>query len=227
LLFRIENLDPQRCKPEFEQAAISDLRWLGLDWDGEPVRQNERRALYLEAWHQLLEKGFLYPCHRSRRDLATLAPHEEEPVFPVAWRNPPPSFKTSPGEVNWRFRVPDDRVVRFHDENLGPIERTALKDFGDFVVWNRDDIPAYELAVVVDDIAMGITEIVRGEDLLTSTARQILIYEALGATPPKTFHCPLIRDETGRRLAKRHGALALRTLRESGETAERLIERFV
>jgi glutamyl-tRNA synthetase len=113
---------------------------------------------------------------------------------------------------NWRFRVPDGAMIRFRDENFGEISRTALRDFGDFLVWNRDDIPAYELAVVVDDLAMGVTEVVRGADLLTSTARQILIYRALEAAPPAFFHCPLVVKD-GRRLAKRDAALSLRALR--------------
>jgi glutamyl-tRNA synthetase len=138
----------------------------------------------------------------------------------VAWRNPPAGETEfpAPGGINWRFRVPDGRVIRFEDGRLGTIEKTALRDFGDFVIWNRDDIPAYELAVVVDDAAMQITEIVRGEDLITSTARQILLYEALGETPPATFHCPLIKDSSGHRLAKRDHAKSLRALKEEGLT---------
>jgi glutamyl-tRNA synthetase len=214
IFLRIENLDSHRCKPEFEVAAIEDLQTLGLDWDGEPVRQSERRAHYVQAWKTLRDLGLIYPCHHSRKEISSLAPHDEEPIFPVAWRTTefqPTDFPTPTG-TNWRFRVPDHRTIRFFDERMGWIERTSLSDFGDFLIWNRDDISAYELAVVVDDIAMGITEIVRGEDLLTSTARQILLYEALGATPPATYHCPLVCDNLGRRLAKRDQALSLRTL---------------
>lgn len=214
IFLRIENLDPHRCKPEFESAAMEDLQKLGLDWDGEPMRQSERRIHYVQAWKTLLDHGRIYPCRHSRKELSSLAPHEEEPVFPVEWRTP--QFRASdyptPLGTNWRFRVPDHHTMRFFDERLGWMERTTLSDFGDFLIWNRDDIPAYELAVVVDDIAMGVTEIVRGEDLLTSTARQILIYEALGARPPATYHCPLVRDNLGRRLAKRDHSLSLRTL---------------
>jgi len=112
--------------------------------------------------------------------------------------------------------VPDGEAVEFVDGHYGPTGRVAGVDFGDFLIWNRDNIPAYELAVVVDDIAMGITEVVRGADLLTSTARQLLLYRALGAAAPSFFHCPLVVDAHGRRLAKRTGALALRTLREQG-----------
>lgn len=218
LLLRMEDLDPQRCSPEFARAAIEDLRWMGLEWSGEPVFQSQRRHLYLEAWRRLKEAGLIYPCRRSRREISSLAPHEEEPVFPVEWRSSPAeaaSFQ-EPGGVNWRFRVPDFESISFFDQNAGLIEKNTLRDFGDFLVWNRDDIPAYELAVVVDDIAMGITEVVRGADLLTSTARQILLYRALGATPPAWFHCPLVCDAEGRRLAKRTGGLSLRDLRTQG-----------
>jgi glutamyl-tRNA synthetase len=125
-----------------------------------------------------------------------------------------------PAGVNWRFRVPDGETIVFQDGCCGEVARVAGRDFGDFVVWRRDDVPAYELAVVADDIAMGITEVVRGEDLLTSTARQLLLYRALGAEPPAFYHCPLVRDASGRRLAKRDASLSIRALREAGRTPE-------
>jgi glutamyl-tRNA synthetase len=128
--------------------------------------------------------------------------------------------------VNWRFRVPDGRLIRFTDLNQGPQEYVAGKDFGDFVVWRRDDVPAYQLAVVTDDASMEITEVVRGVDLLKSTARQILLFEALGLKPPSYFHCDLVVDDTGTRLAKRHDALSLRELRESGVTADQVRSRW-
>lgn len=218
ILLRIEDLDPQRCKPEFATAAMEDLKWLGLDWDGEPIFQSLRRAQYLAAWERLRDAGLIYPCRRSRKEISTLAPHSEEPVFPTEWRGDPHEAKefSSPSGVNWRFRVPDGETIRFVDGNFGPIEKMAGRDFGDFLVWNRDDIPAYELAVVVDDILTAITEVVRGADLLTSTARQILLHRALGATPPDWFHCPLVCDAQGNRLAKRTGGLEIRTLRNQG-----------
>jgi glutamyl-tRNA synthetase len=126
--------------------------------------------------------------------------------------------------VNWRFRVPDGETVAFQDGRLGAVEFVAGRDFGDFVVWRRDDVPAYELAVVADDIAMGITEVVRGEDLLVSTARQLLLYRALGAEAPLFHHGPLVRDATGRRLAKRDAALSLRALREAGYSPEAVLD---
>jgi glutamyl-tRNA synthetase len=125
--------------------------------------------------------------------------------------------------VVWRFRVPDGEVVRFTDARRGAQAFTAGVDFGDFVVWRKDDVPAYELAVVADDAAMLITEVVRGEDLLRSTARQLLVYRALGATPPAWCHLPLVRDAEGRRLAKRHQALSVRELRARGLTPPQVL----
>lgn len=222
LTLRIEDLDPLRCKPEFATAAIEDLAWLGITWTDGPVFQSARREVFLAAWRRLRDGGFIYPCHRSRRDVqaAPLAPHGEEALFPAAWRGDVRDAARwdSPAGINWRFQVPDGRTVSFCDERLGTVSRTAARDFGDFLIWNRDNIPAYELAVVADDIDQQITEVVRGEDLLTSTARQLLVYEALGARPPAFFHCPLVCDANGRRLAKRDQALSLRTLRAQGLT---------
>lgn len=226
LVLRIEDLDPVRCSAAFATAAIEDLAWLGIEWDGEPVFQSQRRTLYLDAWKLLRAKGLLYPCARSRRDVAAFAPHADEPVFPPAWRSPDSALHCGPEGINWRFRVPDGEVLHFHDARVGRVERIAGVDFGDFVVWNREDVPAYELAVSVDDLAMGITEIVRGEDLLTSTARQMLIHRALGLASPATFHCPLLRDPEGRRLSKRTNALAIRTLRESGMAPQDVLARL-
>lgn len=236
LLYRLEDLDLQRCKPEFAQAALEDLRWLGLDWDEgpevggphAPYRQSERRDWFLEVWKRLRDSGAIYPSPHSRKDvsLAATAPHEgeEEPIFPPELRPPPGTGREAPvpGDVNWRFRVPDGRAIRFHDALQGRQTYMAGVDFGDFLVWRRDDVPAYEMAVVADDHAMGITEVVRGADLLLSTARQILLYEALGWQAPDWCHLPLVRDADGRRLAKRHQSLSLRTLREHGTPPEQI-----
>ncbi len=227
VLLRIEDLDPHRCKPEFVAAAIEDLRWLGFSWTGQPVFQSTLKDSYRKAWRSLRDGGFIYPSQHSRKDLSTLAlaPHEEEPIFPVAYRSSSilASCWNTPAGTNWRFRVPDGERLGFQDGLLGLVQKTALQDFGDFLIWNRDDIPAYELAVVVDDIAMGITEVVRGMDLLVSTARQLLIYRALGATPPAFYHCPLLVDENGQRLAKRQASLSIRALREKGWTPAQVL----
>ena len=168
--------------------------------------------------------GFIYPCTCSRKELAqaATAPNDadDEPIYPgkCRTRTDAASFEHPTG-VNWRFRVPDGEEITFEDGNLGPQRFVAGCDFGDFVVWRRDDVPAYQLAVVADDHTMKITEVVRGADLLRSTARQLLLYRALALNAPQFYHCDLVRDEAGVRLAKRHDALSLRKLRESGWTA--------
>jgi glutamyl-tRNA synthetase len=131
-----------------------------------------------------------------------------------------------PAGVNWRFRVPDGERVQFVDRRMGRQSFEAGREFGDFLVWRRDDVPAYQLAAVVDDDAMQITEVVRGEDLLRSTARQMLLQRALGLTTPDYHHCALLRDGTGMRLAKRHDALSLRALRAQGQSPDTIITKF-
>jgi len=244
LILRNEDLDPQRSRAEFAHAMMEDLRWLGIRWsegpDGGgpygPYSQSERRAHYLEAWRRLREGGFLYPCVCSRKDLAQAAsaPNdaEDEMVYPGTCRERKDAAEfTDPAGVNWRFRVPQGEEVEFADLNLGRQRYVAGNDFefGDFLVWRRDDVPAYQLAVVVDDRAMQITEVVRGADLLKSTARQLLLmralgYADLGYAAPDYFHCELVRDSAGTRLAKRHDALSIRHLRESGMSAEKVLE---
>ena len=294
LVFRNEDLDYQRCRPEFVHAMYEDLRWLGLDWDEgpdlmpapggpfAPYTQSQRRNFYLEAWRRLRDTGLIYPCTCSRKDLerALSAPHEEpwqgaelsgstestmpentmndcgaqalspalvkelsarpgtaavqsvspddELPYPGTCRGKAVTASTwdSPAGVSWRFRVPEGETVSFTDGHFGRQQFTAGRDFADFLLWRRDDIPAYQLAVVVDDAAMRITEVVRGADLLKSTARQLLLIRALGYPAPSCFHCPLLRDEHNLRLAKRHDALSLRKLREQGVKAEDLRKRF-
>jgi glutamyl-tRNA synthetase len=231
LILRIEDIDEARCKPEFRAAIEEDLRWFGLEWDEgpdvggpyAPYVQSQRRPFYREVLEQLRQGGFIYPCRCSRRDVLTAlgAPHagDEEAHYPGKCR--PVAGTTMPGlelpDVHWRFRVPEGERLIFVDTSLGPQSAVAGVDFGDFVVWRRDDVPAYQLAVVADDAAMKITEVVRGEDLLLSTFRQLLLYRALGWEPPAFHHAPLVRDPaTGERLAKRHAALSLRQLRAEG-----------
>ncbi len=239
LILRNEDLDPQRSRAEFARAMMEDLRWLGIRWgegpDGGgpygPYSQSERRTHYLEAWRRLREGGFLYPCVCSRKDLAQAAsaPNDadDELVYPGTCRDRKDvaGFR-EPAGVNWRFRVPEGEAIEFADLNLGRQRYVAGSnfDFGDFLVWRRDDVPAYQLTVVVDDRAMRITEVVRGADLLKSTARQLLLLRALGYAAPEYFHCELVRDAAGVRLAKRHDALSIRHLRESGMTAEKVLE---
>ena len=231
LVYRNEDIDPQRCRPEYAAAAREDLRWAGLDWDEGPdvggafgpYDQSARLALYRGACERLVRDGRAYFCTCSRRDLAeaAVAPHDDgaEPIYPGTCRG----RQVRPeGGAAIRFRVTEGEPVEFIDGRLGPQRFVAGRDFGDFVLWRRDDAPAYELAVVVDDAAMEITEVVRGEDLLVSTARQLLLYRALGAEAPLFFHCALVRDRDGRRLAKRHAALSLRELRAQGVVSSEL-----
>jgi glutamyl-tRNA synthetase len=252
LVMRMEDLDPDRCRPVYAEAALDDLRWLGIRWQEGPEKggpfapyvQSKRRSIYLDVWRRLLRTGRLFPCRCSRKDLATAlgAPHErvqtggggkldsvdDEPLYPGTCRlfmggtpqlpGPTASEFEDPGGTNWRFRVPDGEVIEFVDRNLGPQRFVAGVDFGDFVVWRRDGVPSYQLACVADDAAMGITEVVRGADLLKSTARQILLCRALGIDPPAWHQCRLVVDHNGRRLAKRHDALSLRALRQRGLT---------
>ena len=218
---------------------IEDMHWLGIRWsegpdcggDFAPYEQSARRAHYLEAWRRLRDGGFIYPCTCSRKDLAQAAsaPNDldDEPIYPghCRGRRDGPSF-AAPAGVNWRFRLLDEEKIGFVDLNLGERIYVAGRDFGDFLVWRRDDVPSYQLAVAVDDAVMKITEVVRGADLLKSTARQLLLLRALGleAKTPAYFHCELLRDAFGTRLAKRHDALSIRQLRENGTTPERVLE---
>jgi glutamyl/glutaminyl-tRNA synthetase len=237
LILRNEDLDPQRSRAKFARAMIEDLQWLGIRWtEGpdcggphEPYSQSERRMHYLEAWRRLKDGGFVYPCTCSRKDLAQVAsaPNDpdDEPIYPGKCRaRCDAAAYSEPAGVNWRFRVPEGEAVTFTDLNLAQHCYVAGRDFGDFLVWRRDDVPAYQLAVVVDDAAMRITEVVRGADLLRSTARQLLLLRALALSMPAYFHCELWRDPSGRRMAKRHDALSLRHLRETGMSPEGVLK---
>ena len=203
-----------------------DLRWFGFAWSEgpdvggpyAPYNQSERLPLYIAAFERLRAGGFLYPCTCSRQDVlrALTAPHqgEEEPLYPGTCRDASPDRPRA--GVNWRFRIPEDKTISFTDGALGLHAEIAGHDFGDFLVWRKDDLPSYQLACTVDDAAMRISEVVRGADLLTSTCRQLLLYRALEEPEPAFYHAPLMNDEHGVRLAKRHDALSLRTLRERG-----------
>jgi glutamyl-tRNA synthetase len=237
LWLRDEDLDPQRSRAEFAEAMREDLRWLGVSWDAE-MRQSERLGAYRKAMEQLLRSEDVYACRCSRNDLqqAVQAPHDDdddEPVYNgrcrlVAEGGAGSGLRPA---TNYRFRVNDGEIVRFVDGHAGAQNFLAGcgngADFGDFVVWRKDGLPSYQLACVVDDAAMGVTEVVRGRDLLKSAARQMLLQRALALPTPRYFHCDLMRDEQGVRLAKRHDALSLRALREQGLAPAKVIERFV
>ena len=232
LILRNDDLDSTRYKMEFVTDMLADMRWFGLEWrEGPdcggpfgPYNQSERYPFYREALGKLRAGNFIYPCICSRKDIqaAVSAPHAEndsETIYPGTCRQ---NRITEIGNRKhcWRFRVPDGETISFDDGNFGRQQFVAGRDFGDFVVWRGDGVPAYQLACVVDDAAMHITEVIRGADLLLSTARQILIYRALGLVPPGFFHCPLMLDANGLRLAKRHDSLSLRKLRGQGAIPE-------
>lgn len=246
LILRVDDLDHVRCRnPQYMIDIVEDLNWFGINWDLGPYSsdgygelpeedyyQSRRTDAYMQAWRQLYDAGFIYPSKLSRRDVerAMAAPHAEddiEPIFPISLRPTDEELASigpldSPAGYNWRFRVPDGADIAFTDAAMGPHEFTAGADFGDFVVFRSDGICSYELAVVVDDAHMGITEVVRGADLLLSTARQLLLYAALGLEPPAFYHCQLVRDEEGNRLAKRSDSKSLRAMRKEGKTPEEL-----
>jgi glutamyl-tRNA synthetase len=228
LVLRIEDLDRVRCRPEFDRALLADLCGAGLDWNEGPdcggpygpYRQSERREFYLAAWRQLAAAGSIYPCLCTRRDVARAAsaPHagESGAIYPGCCRPPrQPAAASQPDGVNWRLRTEPEQEVTFVDGCAGPQSFVAGRDFGDFIIWRRDGVPAYQLAVVVDDAAMRVTEVVRGEDLLLSTAQQLLLYRALELAAPEFYHVPLVTDENGVRLAKRAGAHSLRAWRKA------------
>ena len=234
LVLRNEDLDARRFRLEFVDAMMEDLRWFGFQWQEGPdcggpfgpYSQSERGPIYRAAWEKLRAVGLdLSVPMFARGCFARLASAARRgggaglsgdlPAQPGA------AFKGCDAKgANWRFRVPDGEKIVFDDGFFGSQQFEAGRDFGDFVVWRHDDVPSYQLAVVVDDAAMRITEVVRGADLLLSTARQLLLYRALGLTPPAFYHCPLVTDESGVRLAKRHDALSLRSLRGKGMTPE-------
>lgn len=247
LILRNDDLDSTRYKMEFVEAMLEDLRWFGFEWsEGSdigglfaPYNQSQRMEHYRGALEKLRAGNFIYPCTCSRKDIqqAVTAPHaaDDELIYPGTCRGKHDEcfeMREKAGSVfadsritrhaSLRFRVPDGETISFHDENLGAQKFIAGKDFGDFVVWRGDGVPAYQLSCVVDDAAMQITEVVRGADLLVSTARQILLFRALGFPVPQFFHCQLMLDERGERLAKRHDALSLRTLRGRGISPDEL-----
>ena len=228
-VLRIEDLDPERSKPAYEAQLLADLQWLGLDWEEgtdkggpfEPYRQSERFPYY----HQLLagfrQEGRLYACSCTRAQLSAGAPHpgEQGAAYLGTCRE-----KQLPldGHYALRIRTPH-KSYGFTDERLGWIEQDVAAAVGDFVVQRADGVPAYQLAVTADDAAMQITHVVRGDDLLDSTPRQLFLYEMLGKTPPQFLHLPLLIDPEGRRLSKRQRDLSLAALRSSGVSAEAIV----
>ncbi len=238
-VYRVEDLDGPRAVPGSVDRQIEDAQWLGLDWDegpgvdgpNGPYRQSERGAVYEAALRELSKGGHLFPCRVSRKDLQELAsaPHGHDglPPYPAELR--PPSLalgwfddEAARADAALRFRVEAGEVA-FRDRVVGRVVESVRHSVGDFVLKRRDGVYGYQLAVVVDDLAMGVTEVVRGMDLLDSTARQILLIRALGGDPPVYAHVPLLVNADGEKLSKRDGALTVRALREAGVEADALV----
>ena len=226
-LLRIEDIDPQRSRHDYAMMVMDDLQWMGLEWDGEPVVQSERTDIYEHYFRQLQEQGLTYPCYCTRADLmATQAPHESDGrvVYPGTCRP-----KTTPGIANHghpasvadktgllaaqRLIVPDKEIT-FTDGHYGTYEVNLATHVGDFIIRRKDGAWAYQLAVVVDDNMMGVTEVVRGRDLLLSSPQQIYVARLLGFTPPQFIHLPLLLNTDGQRLSKRDKSLDMGTLRQ-------------
>ena len=244
---RMEDIDPARSRREWEEAALFDLRWLGLDWDAGPVRQSGRNALYEAACERLDGEGMLYPCYCTRRELRELAgaPHGPEGIpggvgdagaaYPGTCRRLTPEERAAREAEGrrpaWRLACPisgPEGETAFEDMIAGPQRMTLADCGGDFALRRSDGVWAYQLAVAVDDMDMGVTQIVRGEDILCSTPRQMLLYDLLsgmfGGRRPVVFaHLPLVHDEKGERLAKRHGSMGIAALRAAGVSSGRLI----
>ncbi|HTM44927.1 MAG TPA: tRNA glutamyl-Q(34) synthetase GluQRS [Polyangiaceae bacterium] len=232
LLLRFDDLDAQRSKPEFADAALEDLAWLGLDWDEPITWQSSQQDRYAVALQQLTDMGLCYPCVCSRLDVqdAVAAPHQGqeglEPHYPGTCRGLFASLEEARRKTgkaaSLRYRVPEG-FVEFDDRVWGPQRIDVAQSVGDFVVARRDGTAAYQLAVVVDDAAAGVTEVVRGADLLESTARQWLLQRSLGLAHPNWAHLPLLLDDQGRRLAKRSDSLSIRALRQAGCDPQRVV----
>jgi glutamyl-tRNA synthetase len=226
IALRIEDLDRDRCKPEWEGALRDDLAWLGLDWDLEQQRQSERGAVYDEALDRLAAAGVVYECFCTRAEVrAASAPHGPEPIYPGTCRDLSEADRgarrAAGRRAALRLRV-EPEVLAFDDLVHGHVEQDVAAA-GDFVVRRADGLHAYQLAVVVDDGAIGVTHVLRGDDLLSSTPRQMLLQRLLGLPSPVYAHVPLIRAPTGERLAKRHGSETLQSLRAAGSTPEQVV----
>jgi glutamyl-tRNA synthetase len=235
---RVEDLDAPRVRPGLEARILDELRWLGLDWDegpdvggtAGPYRQSERLPAYAAALDRLRAAGLVYPCFCSRAEIAAAAqaphgPSDEGPRYPgtCAGLSPEEARRRAVARrPAWRFRVAAGAVA-FDDAIHGRQEVDVAAQVGDFVVARADGVPAYQLAVVVDDAAMAVTHVVRGDDLLPSTARQLLLYRALALAAPAFAHVPLVVGEDGERLAKRHGAASLGELRDRGADARAVV----
>lgn len=227
ILLRIEDLDGPRVKPAAVAGIMETLSWLGLDWDEGPLVQSADLAPYRAAMRRLAESGAAFPCALTRGEIerAASAPQEgaHELPYPAALRPADWERRFEEGQTNWRFLVPDGPTA-FTDEFAGPQAPKLSEIVGDFIVWTKRATPAYQLAVVVDDARQRVTRVVRGDDLLDSAARQLLLFRALGLAPEPSFcHLPLVKGPDGKRLAKRHGESRIDEYRKAGVPPEAVI----
>ena len=217
-LLRIEDLDPGRSRQSYADLLMDDLEWLGLTWDGEPVYQSQRSDIYNDYFLELQRQGLTYPCYCTRADLlATQAPHESDGrvVYPGTCRQRP----AQDGPAAVRLMVPDETVT-FTDGHYGTQSVNLARQVGDFIIRRRDGAWAYQLAVVVDDALMGVTEVVRGRDLLLSSPQQIFVARLLGLSSPVFAHFPLLCNTSGQRLSKRDRSLDMEALRSQHQPAD-------
>lgn len=227
IVLRLEDLDGPRVKPEASAQAIDILAWLGMDWDGEPIYQSHDLSPYEHALATLDRKGLTYRCPAMRRQIeaAASAPHadEHEQRYPGLYRPPDAPPIPDDAETAVRLIVPDG-PISFIDEAHGPQRVDVQQQVGDFIVQTKAGLPAYQLAVVVDDARQGVSDVIRGDDLLRSTARQVLLYDMLDLGPlPRYRHTPLVLGPDGHRLAKRHGDTRAAAYRDRGVTPERVV----
>ena len=238
MVLRIEDLDPDRCRPQFAEGLIEDLQWLGLDWDEGPDRpgvaasykQSERSDLYQAAFESLAQRGLVYPCFCSRAELRSVAsaPHAGEAEQVYSGRCAGLSTTEQAEKLSLRRQAANrlrvgEAEISFIDQLFGPQRQKLNQSCGDFVIRRADGIYAYQLAVVVDDAAMKIDRVLRGADLLTSTPRQIYLWQLLGYPPPTFLHVPLLMAADGSRLSKRQGSLTIEALRWSGVRPQQII----
>jgi glutamyl-tRNA synthetase len=229
ITLRIEDLDTSRVRAGAADEAIDLLRWLGIDWDEGPIAQSHDLEPYRAAMRQLVERGCAYACDLTRKQIeqAASAPHanQGETRFSPGLRpaqSDASAWRFDRTDTNYRMVVQEVRI-EIDDCIAGASTHDPFNECGDFIIWTKLGMPAYQLAVVVDDARQGVTQVVRGDDLLPSAARQTLLYRALGSTPPTWWHLPLVLGDDGRRLAKRHGDAHLQTYRSAGVPAERMI----
>lgn len=231
ILLRIEDIDIARAVGNADQEIVRDLRWIGLDWDNdltEGFHQSRRRDIYRNAIEDLHARGYLYECFCSRRELRYIAsaPHVRDPVYPGTCRTRGAGERHDLRRVkspSLRVRVPDAGAITFVDRVRGEVSEHLMIETGDFIIARADGVISYQLAVVVDDIQMGISDVVRGEDLLSSTARQIFLFQTFGAPPPRYAHVPLMYGPDGHRLSKRHGHVSLAELRTEGRRPQEIV----